>query len=116
MALPDSPRNRELEAWLRDVTAGIATTILAEVSEDRMLAEMEAQAGVRDETVVRWVPGVQGQLTGTGKESLNGGNASADGTDRYRFRRPVSEDQGRAVLLFLASLFGLSDASEQSKE
>jgi len=116
MALPDSPRNRELEAWLRDVTAGIATTILAEVSEDRILAEMEAQAGVSDGTAARWVPGLQGQLTGTGKESLNGGNASADGTDRYRFRRPVSEDQGRAVLLFLASLFGLSDPSEQGDE
>ncbi|HPU85897.1 MAG TPA: hypothetical protein PLE60_11245 [Candidatus Latescibacteria bacterium] len=112
MSLPESPHNRDLDVWLRDMTAGIATTILAEVSEDRILAEMEAQAGVSDGTVVRWLPHVQGQLHGTGMQSLNSGDACAEVVDRYRFRRPVPEDQGRAVLIFLASLFGLSDPSE----
>jgi len=55
---------------------------------------------------------VQGQLHGTGMQSLNSGDACAEVVDRYRFRRPVPEDQGRAVLIFLASLFGLSDPSE----
>jgi len=97
------------------MTAGIATAILAEVSEDRILAEMEAQVGVSDGTVVRWLPGAQGQSHSSGVQSLNRTNVSGEVADRYRFRRPVPEDQGRAVLLFLASLFGLSDPSERDE-